>query len=66
MSRLEKIQNQLTELSSAELAVFRKWFSEFDAAAWDQQFESDVKTGRLDVLTDAALKNHAAGRSKEI
>jgi hypothetical protein len=66
MSQLEKIESQLAGLSSAELAAFRKWFSEFDAAAWDQQFESDVKAGRLDALADAALKVHVQAGRKSV
>jgi hypothetical protein len=66
MSQLEQIASQLAELSSAELAAFRKWFSEFDAVAWDQQFESDVRAGRLDALADEALKEHTEGRSRKL
>jgi len=29
------------------LAAFRDWFLEFDADAWDQQFATDVKAGKL-------------------
>jgi hypothetical protein len=39
MSRVEKVESQISELSSAELAAFREWFAEFDASAWDRQFE---------------------------
>lgn len=66
MSQVEKIEIQIAELSSAELAAFRKWFVEFDASAWDRQLEADVKAGRLDGLAENALKDHAAGRSREI
>lgn len=66
MSQLEQIESQLAGLSSAELAAFRKWFAEFDGAAWDRQFEADVKAGRLDALADAALQDHAAGRSTKL
>lgn len=66
MSQLEQIENELAGLSSAELAAFRKWFAEFDANAWDRQFEADVKAGRLDTLADEALRDHALGRSKRL
>ena len=61
MSRVEKIESLISELSSAELAAFRNWFAEFDASAWDRQFEADVKAGKLDSLTEKALNDHAAG-----
>jgi hypothetical protein len=31
-------------------------FAAFDAAAWDQQIDDDVKAGRLDRLADTARK----------
>jgi len=54
MSRVEKIESQIGELSSAELAAFREWFVEFDACAWNRQFEADVKAGKLDSLAEKA------------
>jgi hypothetical protein len=32
------------------LAEFRRWFAEFDAAAWDRQLEADATAGKLDAL----------------
>ncbi len=66
MSRLERIESQIGELSAAELAALREWFMEFDASAWDQQFEADANAGKLDSLAEKALRDHAAGRSKEL
>ena len=66
MSRVEKIESQIGELSSAELAAFREWFAEFDASAWDRQFEAAVKEGKFDNLAEQALNDHAAGRSREL
>jgi hypothetical protein len=36
------------------LAVFRCWFAEFDAAAWDRQLEADLTAGKLDALLKEA------------
>ncbi len=66
MSKVKDIENQVKELSPEELAAFRQWFARFDAEAWDQQFEADVKAGKLDTLAQRALKDHAAGRSTEL
>ncbi len=66
MSQVEKIERQVAELSSGDLEAFRRWFVEFDAIAWDRQFEADVRGGRLDVLAAEALKDHAAGQSTEL
>jgi len=65
MSKLEAIEKKVSGLSAKELAEFRHWFAEFDAAAWDRQIEQDVKAGKLDALADEALRDHAAGKSTE-
>lgn len=66
MSRVERIEGQVAELSAKELVEFRKWFAEFDASAWDQQFEADVRSGKLDKLAEQARNDHAAGRSTKL
>jgi hypothetical protein len=66
MSQVEKIESEIAALSSTDLAAFRKWFAEFDASAWDRQFEADVRAGKLDGLAGDALRDHAAGRSNEL
>lgn len=66
MGKVKDIENQVKELSSEELAAFRHWFTQFDAEAWDRQFEADAKAGKLDGLADRALLDHAAGRSKPL
>ncbi len=66
MGKIENLEEQIRTLSPAELARFREWFAEFDAEAWDQQFEADVKAGKLDKLAERALQSHAAGQSTEL
>ena len=63
MSRVERIEDQITELTSEELQSLRDWFAEYDAQIWDRQFEADVHSGKLDRLADEALREHRAGRS---
>jgi hypothetical protein len=63
MGKIEDIGRQVKALSSEELAKFRAWFLEFDWAAWDQQIERDVQSGRLDALGEKALRDHAAGKT---
>lgn len=65
MSKLETIEKRVSGLSAEELADFRQWFAEFDAAVWDRQIERNVKAGKLDELADQALRQHAAGKSTE-
>jgi len=66
MTNVEKIEQEVRRLSEQELASFRAWFSEFDAASWDRKFETDAASGRLDALADAALADHDAGRSRKL
>jgi hypothetical protein len=66
MSKIETIERQVQELSAEDLAQFRNWFAEFDAEAWDSQFEADVKAGKLDALAAKALEHHDAGKSTKL
>ncbi len=66
MTKVEQIEKEVRQLSEKELASFRAWFSDFDAARWETQLKSDAEAGRLDSLAEAALADHAAGRSREL
>lgn len=66
MTRVEALEKEVAGLPPADLAAFRQWFAEFDAAAWDGQIEGDVVAGRLDALADAALADHSAGKCTEL
>jgi len=55
MTTIREIENAIRQLSPDDLAAFRAWFAEFDAAAWDRQFEADVASGRLDGFAEEAL-----------
>jgi hypothetical protein len=49
-----------------QLAKFRAWFEEFEAARFDQRIERDAKAGRLDQLAEQALADFRAGRAREL
>ncbi len=61
---LEELKWVVAHLTPEELAQFRAWFEEFDAAIWDAQFEQDVKEGRLDEVAEQALADFRQGRYK--
>ena len=63
MGNVEKLERQVKDLSSEELAAFRKWFLAYDWEVWDRQLEQDVAAGKLDALAEKALRDHAAGKS---
>jgi hypothetical protein len=77
VSRVQDLERRVKELSPVaydikcyktpgELVQFRHWFADFDAQAWDPQFEADVETGKLDVLAEKALRAHAAGQTTKL
>ncbi|MBM3793423.1 MAG: hypothetical protein FJW31_05010 [Acidobacteria bacterium] len=66
MSRVEQLEQRITELDAAEFRELRAWFECYDAEVWDRQIESDSKSGRLRRLVDQALADDHAGRSTEL
>jgi hypothetical protein len=66
MTTLEDIERALTELPADQLAKFRIWFEEFEAARFDQRIERDATAGRLDKLAEQALADFRSGRAREL
>ena len=66
MSRVKDLESQIQGLSPEELTAFREWFTKFDADAWDQEFEADVMSGKLDARAERALRDYNAGRSTKL
>lgn len=62
MSTVEEIEAAIKQLSPDEMAAFRAWYAEFDAAAWDRQIAEDEAAGRLDWLIQEALDDLDTGR----
>ncbi len=66
MTNIEKLENDVQKLGQEELATFREWFRQYDAAEWDQQIVEDIREGRMDKLAEEALAEHEAGTTKEL
>jgi hypothetical protein len=66
MSAVQEIEEAICKLPPEDLAALRAWFAEFDAAAWDRQFEQDVAAGRLDKLAEEALRDLREGRCTDL
>lgn len=66
MTRVQKLEREIKELTRSELAAFRQWFQEYDAAQWDNQIEEDALSGKFERLAEKALADHKAGRTKEL
>jgi hypothetical protein len=66
MSTIRDIEKAVRELTPEELTEFRRWFAEFDAAAWDAQLEADSRAGRLDALANEAIDDLKHGRCSDL
>lgn len=66
MDKLEDIERQVTQLTPDELAQFRHWFADFDAAAWDAQIARDAAAGKLDALARKARQQHEDGQTRPL
>ena len=65
MSDVKAIEEAVRSLPPDELAEFRRWFAEFDNAAWDTQIEEDLVAGKLDSLLSEAHADFRSGTRKE-
>jgi len=54
MPELRALEEAVAALDPTALAEFRRWFAEFDAAAWDRRLEADHTAGQLDALVTEA------------
>jgi hypothetical protein len=61
MGNVKSIEQAVQALPPDELAEFRRWFAEFDAAAWDRQIDNDAAAGKLDRLAVEARADYDAG-----
>ena len=66
MVSLREIKDAVSSLSQDQLSEFRSWYERFDEGMWDERIERDARDGRLDAIADAALADHAAGRSRRL
>ncbi len=66
MTAIEHIEDQVQHLSPPDFEKFCEWFHAYEWQAWDRQIEKDVKAGKLDLLANKALADHAAGRTTRI
>ncbi len=66
MENVQTIENAVSRLSKPDLKSFRNWYEKFDQKVWDDQFEEDARSGKLDALADQAIADFKAGRCKEV
>jgi hypothetical protein len=63
---IEELEKAVAKLSPEDLARFRAWFEEFEAAKFDRKIERDAWAGRLDRLAEQALADLRQGRAREL
>jgi hypothetical protein len=66
MSDVKAIEQAVQSLPPEDLAEFRRWFAEFDNAAWDRQIESDLAAGKLDELLAEAAEDYETGTRRPL
>jgi hypothetical protein len=66
LQTVEEIEKAIIRLSKEDLARLRKWYDEFEAREWDQKFEADAKSGKLDRLAEKAINDFKNGRCSQI
>ena len=66
MLTVQEIEQAISRLPLDELARLRTWFDEFEARVWDQQFEVDAQSGKLDKIAEQAIGEYRTGKAKEL
>lgn len=66
MSKVERLEERVSNLPPKDLARFRAWFLEFDSRMCDQQIEADLKVGKLDSLIAEAHVAFRQGNSRPL
>ncbi|MBY0576119.1 MAG: hypothetical protein K2P67_05940 [Gallionellaceae bacterium] len=66
MTTIQAIEQAVQQLPAQELAEFRRWFAQFDEAAWDAQIEADAAAGKLDALATEAVSEYSNGKARAL
>ena len=63
MSTVQEIEAAIVKLKPREIKAVAEWLDELREEMWDQQIESDAKSGKLDKLIKKARTDYRAGNS---
>jgi flagellar motility protein MotE (MotC chaperone) len=66
MTKLEKIEHDISALSKADLRKLSDWLDEYKSDLWDRQIEADARSGKLDKLVAEAKAQAAAGKIRPL
>lgn len=62
MRNIEALEQAIQQLPRQDLAQLRRWFVQFDEAAWDAQIEADAGAGKLGALAAEAVAEYRGGK----
>jgi hypothetical protein len=66
MSKVERIERQIQQLSRSEFAQLRDWIMERDWESWDSQIEDDIAAGKLDELIGESQEDYRNDRARKL
>lgn len=66
METIERIQQQIENLSPEDYAQLRQWFANRDWKSWDARLESDSEAGKLDFLIEEATEERKTKKLREL
>jgi hypothetical protein len=66
MTKLEKIEQDISKLPPADVHKLADWLADYQAALWDRQIAADAEAGKLDGLAEQALADHRAGMTRPL
>ena len=66
MMTVTELQQAILSLSEAEYAQLIRWPRDLDWERWEQEFDEDVRAGRLDALASDALSAEEEGELKDL
>ena len=59
--KVTELQRAILDLSEAEYTELVRWLRDQDWERWEQEFDRDVRAGRLDLLAGNAMEAKANG-----
>ena len=66
MSTVSEIREAIRKLPALEAWQLADELRDYLDALWDEQFEEDVKAGRLDALIARARQEHGNGKTRSM
>jgi hypothetical protein len=66
MTKVQLLKWEIRGLDQRSLGVFRSWFLQYDATAWERQLRRDARVGKLKKLKDEALADFRSGKTREL